>query len=202
MVQVLLYGQAMRNRRIGPFGRLFGIRRAFIRIAALSLTIQASVIGGAAIWATVPMSRPTMPLYFSGTNCRASGAVHDNGEGVNLTSMKLWINGTLVKQWPNPGGGGGPMSPRELAVMFDSTHFADGTQIEVKFEAWLLTGQHLVATGTSYVMNRSKLYGRYDLDRVPLSHNGTNYYFGTAHWKSVPIVEPIVEAMSYTRLRP
>lgn len=64
-----------------------------------------------------------------------------------------------------------PSIPRSLAVVFDSTHFAEGTNLSIVFEAWTNTG-YLSASGSASVKNAALLYGRMEFEQGvnPMEH--------------------------------
>ena len=89
----------------------------------------------------VPSGGGPMPNYWSGTNCRASGSAQI---GEPIFAAELWLNNERVRRWDAPDPDVLPLS-MSLKVMFDSSHFANGTNIEVRFIVWgLFTGPHEV----------------------------------------------------------
>lgn len=129
-----------------------GIRCVGI-LSLVILTLNASAT-------RVPADYPTMPLYFSGAACRASGAV-DESEGPPIW-MDLFVNGELVAHWD--WFQDVPEMPEGLQVMFDSSHFPNGTTVTVEFDAYFLYGGASHASGTSVVGNRAVLFGRHDFE--------------------------------------
>ncbi len=80
-----------------------------------------------------------MPNYWSGTNCRASGWAQI-GEGIYAAELSL--NGEPVETWIAPDPEILPLSVG-LKVMFDSSHFSNGTEVEVTYRVWgLWSGMH------------------------------------------------------------
>lgn len=79
-----------------------------------------------------------MPNYWSGTNCRASGWAQIGGP---IYAAELFLNGELVNEWVI----GNPIEEEApwnffLEVMFDSSHFSNGTPVEVKFRVLTYSG--------------------------------------------------------------
>lgn len=127
-----------------------------------------------------------MPLYFSGTACRATGSLDSITAEGYPTKMNLWIGGELAAHWetdlgpdlaakpdqtlssvkpqkPSDRKLAAASIPRALSVMFDSPHFANGTQLEVRFEAWTNKG-YFTNKKSAPVKNIAAIFGRYDLE--------------------------------------
>lgn len=95
-----------------------------------------------------------MPNYFSGTNCRASG----NGQIPGAVySAYLKLNGELVASyehiWSEPF-----VNTANLKVMFDSSHFPDGTTVTVRLEINGYDSGPYIKTGAAVVRNRAMFY--------------------------------------------
>ena len=97
-----------------------------------------------------------MPNYWSGTNCRASGSAQI---GEPIFAAELWLNNERVRRWDAPDPDVLPLS-MSLKVMFDSSHFANGTNIEVRFIVWgLFTGPHEVRSSPDpIVVNKLMMF--------------------------------------------
>jgi hypothetical protein len=134
-----------------------------------------------------------MPYYFSGTACRAVGGLDSIPVEGYPNVMNLYIGGQLAAHYEGAGDSPfrissdvagrfdiGPKilsTPRALSVIFDSTHFANGTSLVIFFEAWTNTG-YFSASGSASVMNEATLFGRYDFE-----------VSGTAGQRGIPTVE-------------
>ena len=86
----------------------------------------------------IPGPGAPMPSYWSGTNCRASGWAQVGGP---IYSAELFLNGELVNEWVC----GDPVEEEPpwtllLEAMFDSSHFANGTPVEVTFRVLTYMG--------------------------------------------------------------
>ncbi len=79
----------------------------------------------------VPQDGP-MPNYWSGTNCRASGWAQ---VGEPIFAAELSLNGEIVNSWECDPEDVPPMV-FSLKAMFDSSHFANGTTVEVTFSVF------------------------------------------------------------------
>lgn len=101
---------------------------------ALSVQTQAQWANGIYI----PGPGAPMPNYWSGTNCRASGWAQVGGP---IYSAELFLNGELVNEWDigNPIEEEAPWT-MILEAMFDSSHFANGTPVEVTFRVLTYMG--------------------------------------------------------------
>lgn len=101
------------------------------------------------------------PKYFSGTNCHATGFVDLTGEYDPETGLDTWVyevrlyvGGFQVKSHfgdPEAAGTAGE------SVTFDSTHFANGTNLEVRFECTCSAGHIHSASDTVTVKNKSAI---------------------------------------------
>jgi hypothetical protein len=95
----------------------------------------------------IPQDGSPMPNYWFGTNCRASASVDMfTSEGTPIEPIdkaQLLLNGQQVYYWQaaNPGQ---VQWSKAVKVMFDSSHFAHGTTVEVTFRVWG------ASTGTMY----------------------------------------------------
>lgn len=129
--------------------------RSFYLLSALFMacTAQAVIINA------LGLRTPNPPKYFSGTNCRAWGFVQLSGEEDPATGDSTWvyqtrlyIGGTLVASHygdPEADGTAGE------GVIFDSTHFPNGTNLEVKFECTCSAGHVHSSTRSVVVKNRA-----------------------------------------------
>ena len=106
-----------------------------------------------------------MPKYWSGTNCRASGSAQI---GEPIYAAELWLNSERVYRWDAPDPDVLPMS-MSLKVMFDSSHFAYGTTVEVTFRVWgLITGMREVrSTPDPMVANKLMMFEHKDAGFTP-----------------------------------
>ncbi|GIV02936.1 MAG: hypothetical protein KatS3mg015_1766 [Fimbriimonadales bacterium] len=126
----------------------------------------------------VPADGGPMPRYFSGTNCRASGYAQLGNEPILFAYLHL--NNELVASYAYDPNDPEPLHAITLEVMFDSSHWMDGTEVEVKFGVYgASTGWH-VATGRSVVQNKAMLWEHSDprIDAVWLAESllqGKNY---------------------------
>ncbi len=111
--------------------------------------------------AFVPASGTPMPNYFSGTACRAQGAIYPVS-GKNMVDSQLTINGEVVCTiTATPPMMYVAMFP---SVIFDSTHFANGSAVTVTASGHDNAGNFYTGSGTSIVKNRAMFYGRYDFE--------------------------------------
>lgn len=128
----------------------------------IASVIALFAISSGAAASQVPADFSTMPLYFSGAACRASGIV-EAGDGIGpVIWMDLFINGDLVAHWD--WFQDTPFPPAGLQVMFDSSHFAHGSTVLVEFDAYFEGGGSTHASGSSAVKNSAVLYGRNDFE--------------------------------------
>jgi len=125
----------------------------------------------------------SMPAYFSGTNARISAAAippieipTDNTPAIlpppnppNPLIVEAWlyIGGQLTYHYdwaslptPRPA----PYPAMTVNVMFDSTHFADGTNLQIEFRVKDQNGSIYSNTGAAVVINKAVLYGRHDFE--------------------------------------
>lgn len=103
----------------------------------------------------VPADGGPMPNYFSGTNCRASGYAQ-LGEPILFAYLRL--NDELVASYEYHPNDPEPLYAITLEVMFDSSHWMDGTEVVVKFGVYGAATGWQVATGTSVVKNKAMLW--------------------------------------------
>lgn len=103
----------------------------------------------------VPADGGPMPNYFSGTNCRASGYAQ-LGEPILFAYLRL--NDEEVASYEYHPNDPEPLYAITLEVMFDSSHWMDGTEVVVKFGVYGATTGWQVATGTSAVKNKAMLW--------------------------------------------
>lgn len=167
-----------------------GFMRSFRQILAVSL-VSMTLASVQAVSVNSPM-----PFYFSGTACRASGGLGSIAVEGYPTTMNLFIGGQLVAHYPNIGGPasvlpslpnstlpatlGGPAlpyvlsTPRGLSVIFDSTHFPNGTNLTIRFEAWTNLG-YFTASDSAPVINRILIYERSDFSGgAPATNSATS----------------------------
>ncbi len=113
---------------------------------------------------------PKNPAWFSGTACTAVGIADLNllyggqvsGAGIPsgdyITSATLKIGGSIVKSYPEDYIGKLPPSGLtaipNLAVMWDSTHFADGSPVAVEVEVYDAKGKNYKADLTAPAYNK------------------------------------------------
>lgn len=71
-----------------------------------------------------------MPNYWSGTNCRAGGWAQ---VGEPILAAQLLLNGELVNEWVLANPEETPPMAFFLKSMFDSSHFPNGTAVNVTF---------------------------------------------------------------------
>ena len=123
-----------------------------------------------------------------------------------MQSALLFVGGTLVKTWTNPEPEFGPLSVA-MDAMFDSTHFAEGTQVKVEFVALDNYGRRYPLTGSASceapVDNTSVVYGRYDMEVDPITWVSADnmYVFGDDTWMSTMPAENRISAMGYATYR-
>ncbi|HEY3414446.1 MAG TPA: hypothetical protein VGM51_15515 [Armatimonadota bacterium] len=114
------------------------------------------------------------PPYFSGTNCRVRGSATRpyftvGGGPKNLTHAWLLVNNEVVNEWPNPNPpptppgqfppSRDPQPSVDLSATFDSTHFADGSDITVTYRVVDdHQTEHEIST-TATAKNRALLLG-------------------------------------------
>lgn len=112
-----------------------------------------------------------MPYYFSGTNARIFMTVGMTFDSIK--QIKMWIGGEVVwdESYPDPYVSGIWQLSAGHDLMFDSTQFANGTELEVKFEIWGWGSSHRIKTESAQVVNQAVLYGRYDLEISFLTKN-------------------------------
>ncbi len=127
--------------------------------------------------AYVPAKNQTMPCYFSGTACRAGGAIYP-AAGANMVDSQLTINGEVVcTVTATPPMMYAAMFP---SVIFDSTHFANGSVVTVTASGHDSLGNFFTGSGSSTVKNSAALYGRYDFEVISPGGPGQ---------KGIPIVQ-------------
>ncbi|MBS1714717.1 MAG: hypothetical protein JST30_10325 [Armatimonadetes bacterium] len=120
-----------------------------------------------AIQASVPVPGDSMPHYFSGTKARASGKVWRDENPEQIVEAWLYLNGELVHHWVHPNQG--QYVPEiVLEIMFDSTHFANGSIVEVKMKGKNQWGDIAQDINFVEVKNRCVGFGRHDF----LQYNG------------------------------
>lgn len=135
----------------------------------LVLTMLLPSLGFGLITFSVPAS-PTepMPNYWSGTNCRASAvAILAGGGSYAITRLQMKIGGIIVFDQTRPYDPEDPPVPNKwfLHMMFDSTHFSDGSSVSIVVTAWDQLGRAFVSpTRSAVVYNWAALLARYDLD--------------------------------------
>jgi hypothetical protein len=115
---------------------------------------------------------------------------------------RLYLNGELARIWVLEPGADPPFSIA-LSVMFDSTHFADGTEVEVVLEvrsAWTLFWYPGASSPDPVVDNKSVVYGRYDMEISPIAWDAilAQYIIGDYTWMSARPAENRLTAMGYT----
>lgn len=114
-----------------------GLAKSFL----LAMVSGVIAMRAQAQWANgiyIPGPGAPMPNYWSGTNCRASGWAQVGGP---IYSGELFLNGELVNEWVC----GDPVEEEPpwtllLEAMFDSSHFANGTPVEVTFRVLTYMG--------------------------------------------------------------
>jgi len=118
-----------------------------------------------------------------------------------LVYAELQINGEVVNQiiW-NPG------DPDYVAmlpsVMFDSTHFANGSTVTVTVRSEEDLGHGGQASASAPVKNFASLFGRYDLESsVPIAWNWDDpvgyYFIGDMSWHGLPWAAAFLSSMGY-----
>jgi len=160
-------------------------------VFALAMTACAQVSGPGA-WVpsqngTTGQSDP-MPYYFSGTGCRASGVAVCpglvGGEPNWIAEAWLGLNGQNLKHWQQPEEE--PSSTtKDLELVFDSTHFPPGTQVEVQFRAKDRLGNFYPAngpaTGTAVVKNTARFYSYPQTAAQPGGNGALAAYYLVSH---------------------
>ena len=153
-------------------------RFAFLLLSSLAALAANAQPGGFGI--QIPAGGGPMPNYWSGTNCRASGGAQI---GEPIYAAQLLLNGELVYDWVAPDPETYPLSIA-LKVMFDSSHFGNGTPVEVTLKVWgVFTGmQEGSSNPDPIVKNRLMMFEHDDPgltpDAAPLVNDlmtGKNY---------------------------
>jgi|GEM_PF-3212653 len=145
-----------------------------------------------------------MPYYFSGTNSVAKGWVWTD-DGI-LTDLWFYLDGILMKEWHYDGGNivvfeGG------LKVTFDSSHFPNGTSLQVKIKGRNSSGAVAEATGYAPVNNRVVGFnhpefwhpGKVGTNELVAQMNWLNYnfYIQTNNWGPAEITYGLASASIY-----
>lgn len=177
------------------------------RYFASALSVAISTSAALASYTIEVPASGSMPAYFSGTNARISATAippiaiaTDSTPAMQpplspsnplIVEAWLYIGGQLTYHYdwsslptPRPA----PYPAMTVNVMFDSTHFADGTNLQVEFRVRDENGAIFSSSGYATVYNKATLYGRYDLEIQPLTWNGTEYVQGDSQnntWASV-----------------
>jgi hypothetical protein len=138
----------------------------------------------------VPGYQSAEPKYFSGTNARASGQGYTgglvNGQQVYVVTAALKLNGTVVRSYQHVSGEP-KVSAINLAVMFDSSHFAHGSTVTGEFVFLDSTGTWRQDDMQAPVKNRLISYGHHEpLQQprgapVPVSVLSSQNYTTTLH---------------------
>lgn len=155
------------------------------KILLLAVASSVTAIHAQAQWANgiyIPGPGASMPNYWSGTNCRASGFAQVGGP---IYSAELFLNGELVNEWDigNPIEEEAPWSLL-LEAMFDSSHFANGTPVEVRLRVLTYMGwQEGASDPDPIVKNKLMMFEHpdsgIDPDAAPFVASlmsGKNYY--------------------------
>lgn len=160
-------------------------------------SVLAPALGLADVTIHVPKTAgQPMPKYFFGTYNRASGHIHvhnvDPGEAKGFVEASLYIHNQRVyhgtRDIPEPGDPW--LANWNVDVVFDSTHFVDGTNLEVKFIVKDNLGVEHVATGSAPVKNQSMAFQCHDQPGNP-----PQYIESTSRlqdMKYVPEYDPMV----------
>jgi hypothetical protein len=135
----------------------------------------------------IPEPGMAMPNYWSGTNCRASGWAQI---GEPIIAAELYIGGELVHDWEQEDPEEWPPMDLGLTAMFDSSHFANGSTVEIRFRVrGLYSGWH---EGTSdpdpTVKNNLLVAAYYDLENAEPGGFGSTPWtnrFGTRNYTVV-----------------
>lgn len=98
----------------------------------------------------------------SGTNSKATG-MFVAANGAFVTYMKLWVSGTLVKTYAYGTDDWLRESSRILGVTFASTHFADGTAVQVRVWGRDNAGNVREDTETTSVYNKAYVLGNWPM---------------------------------------
>lgn len=154
---------------------------------------------GQPIEARVPVPGSAMPLYFSGTEARASGWVKTRVS--YMVEAKLWVGGFLVQHWQYDGG---PIVVFEvpLAVMFDSSHLTHGSQATVRVWGRDNLDNQIEAENSAVVLNRLVAYNLsefngYDGGRgaqtvsIMMGNQGYFQYVLTSGWTRDIVAEQV-----------
>jgi len=119
-------------------------------------------------WGTLPGQDPLdrFPTYFSGTRCAVVAEVRTTTPGAMLSWVRVSVGGQQTKYvqlYPIVF-----LPYVYVQSRFASTHFPDGTAIEVTAEAVDTMGQYGAATPrSSTVYNKATLYGRNEWEQNP-----------------------------------
>lgn len=137
-----------------------------------------------------------MPSYWSGTNCKIGFVCATEPDPANpmlieptIRGYEIFIGGELTASYHAP-----PMGPYLFAitrnVVFDSTHFGEGSSIDVKVKVYATDGTFQETTASRPVVNRSRLLVQKDfllLNLFPYAeqiqmagvHSSANYHTAT-----------------------
>lgn len=172
------------------------MRALVFLLTTVILSTLASASATAWLW-----SPATVPLYFSGTNCKVQASVVISGGGTHgFSEAFISLNGSLAWHWQSNE----PVQQHLSHLLtFDSTHFAPGSTVVVAFGAKGDDGNWYYAQPYEVqVINRAAVYGRYDLE-VPHvtfvvdSPTSGHYVVGTDAWEGCPSAKTYYESMSY-----
>lgn len=156
----------------------------------------------------VPGVNGEKPKYFSGTYCLASGdGMIFGGDPLIarfIVKTELYIQGQLVKRWQ--GTPQDLIRRTSLACYFDSTHFADGSNVEVKFVIWDSLGVSTSATCVAPVYNKGAIFCRSDFGKYQSEDSASaiaaadtlsaagyslpwSYYIGNQSWAKSQVLD-------------
>jgi len=157
---------------------------------------SSNLVSAVTATSTAGTLNPAAPAWFSGTACTATGTADlalyygDTTlipSGDYITRATLKINGYPVKVYPDDYIGVSPPSSQtsvpNLAVRFDSTHFADGSPITVEVEVYDVLGKSYKAHLTAPAYNKLLALG--------------NQTLGDEAQNSVLAVEAVADTINY-----
>jgi hypothetical protein len=131
-----------------------------------------------------------VPHYFSGTNSRVHAYGHVTNGTLGITHVRVWIGpGDPIIDEEIPPEPIPYVYDIQLRIMFDSTRFDDGAQVQVTVEL-TDSDEHVNSqTMTVPVYNKVSLFGRHDMDVQPLYWENGQYVFRGQECYGVPTVE-------------
>lgn len=117
---------------------------------------------------TAPIVGDPTPLWFSGTNCIGSVTASGRVETQWLTNVTVTIGGEVVRDINFPTPLEFPQPSYEERIVFDSTHFAEATDIIVRIEATNNLGETNYAQYQARAYNRAYVLGNNEVSTAQL----------------------------------